>query len=491
MKHAVAAVALLCASVANANPTCQVLANGCTECCYEATWFAAAHCTESCPICRDQAHCAGNAICEFPPVTPCSQILGPTVACGHSPNCCTAGYHCGGYWFQQCVPGAAPPTAREGKCVIPPQCTRSDGSKVPIGWTGRDTGVNYCATCTCNADSTFSCPSQVCPDPTCCNPVDRDNNPACANGGCQCCGASGQWVTRDHAGQFVCDTVVQTGPTFTLPFHTPCTCKLQCGKVVEAGYNGLGEGPKACATCSCDVNGLHCDSTDCGPAAQCPGTCNRYTPRATCLPSQCYNPSTCLCIQNYPAPCQVNPCDAPGACEDGYSCSVEHCGLQCEAVCTKTPTISCAAVSCANLVCPHDYVSYLPPNECCQQCKLREQPCMLHCATEVPSGWRGGGEGPQKCNNCECNDGSLTCETKVCSKTAQCVGMCDPYVRVRTCSPDVSDFHYNAGTCACETIAAPHTCPISPCTGNPCDAGYRCLENKWGGCNYVCEPIIL
>ena len=107
-------------------------------------------------------------------------------------------------------------------------------------------------------------------------------------------------------------------------------CKTSCGKIVQHGWEGAGEGANHCNTCYCEDGNLVCTEVAC-PALPCLAEGGDCTTR----PTQCPTGTTCtanVCTATEESPCATHECTAPSTCKVSaanaavceYDCSGEQ-----------------------------------------------------------------------------------------------------------------------------------------------------------------------
>ena len=101
-------------------------------------------------------------------------------------------------------------------------CTLTGGEVVQSGWSGQDTGSNYCNSCKCG-NAALACTEMACA------PVGDSVHPT------------------------------------TLTTTTGKMCELQGGGIVPSGWSGKGKGADHCNTCRCSDGMMACTKMMCPP----------------------------------------------------------------------------------------------------------------------------------------------------------------------------------------------------------------------------------
>lgn len=232
-------------------------------------------------------------------------------------------------------------------------CTLADGETVSVGWSGENTGVEYCNTCTCNATASGTvqtAPELICPKKKLCS--------------MQCTLHGGEVVKNNwrgkNTGKEYCNTCRCKDGRLNCYTNKKCTlqCTLEGGEVVDHQWRGKNTGKEYCNSCTC-ANG-HLD---------------------------CYNVRTCQLN------CQLNGGEIVNSGWRGQNTGREYCKL-------------CTCTEYGELDCPHQPEF---PNGCPTQCTLANGAVVEH-------GWAGNNTGIKYCHSCRCHYGLLGCENprKLC-----------------------------------------------------------------------------
>ena len=147
-------------------------------------------------------------------------------------------------------------------------CALTGGEFVPVGWSGEDTGSNWCNACTCGAPELMACTVAFCgPQPD----GDGDGNTNADDEGCTLTGGEFVpvgWSGKDTGSNW-CNSCICSKPDVmacTLAFCGPQPdgdgggdanaddegCTLTGGEFVPVGWSGKDTGSNSCNSCGCE-----------------------------------------------------------------------------------------------------------------------------------------------------------------------------------------------------------------------------------------------
>jgi len=254
-------------------------------------------------------------------------------------------------------------------------CTLSGGEEVPSGWSGDDTGANWCNTCSCDAEGHLLCTQAFC--------FANDKTTCTLNNGVE---VKVGWVGFD-TGSNSCNTCSCQADGLLLCTLMACaaaeqrteasTCTLTGGDVVEEGWNGYDTGGNSCNKCTCRSGALGCTEMDCGVVEDLP------------QPAAQVSLSTCTLTGG-------------DVVEDGWA-GKDTGANSCNNCMCSDGLLGCTKMNCD--------VSEEPPLPTTQDLATT---CTLSGGDVVEDGWAGKDTGANSCNNCMCSDGLLGCTKKIC-----------------------------------------------------------------------------
>lgn len=256
----------------------------------------------------------------------------------------------------------------------PGQCVLTGSEVVDPGYQGFDTGANYCNTCTCQ-DSILACTEMACP------PI-KDESPVEEDEGCFCplnfdpvCGSDG--VTYSNSCQAGCEGIFSftAGECDKIPALLPPkvkpgskddglnSCILSGGEIVPDGFSGPDTADNYCNTCGCNAGLLACTLRYCLPVCELEAEVGRG--RAA-IPRWYYDSDMGMCQEFVWGGVGGNP------------------------------------------------NNFESEDECKDTCKPEKSTCTLTGGEIVEEGWSGKDTGSNSCNTCRCGALGLSCPLVLC-----------------------------------------------------------------------------
>jgi len=300
-------------------------------------------------------------------------------------------------------------------------CDLEDGTHVEEGWSGKDTGSNYCNTCRCS-NGGLACTRMACA------PQEPESQDGCdlSDGTHVPNGWSGKdtgdnWCNTCRCGNGAMACTMMACLT-QAPSPEPANgCDLEDGTHVEEGWSGKGTGANHCNTCRCSNGGLACTRMACAPEEpESQDGCNlsdgthvpsgwsgKDTGDNWCNSCSCSNGAMACtmmgCLSKAPSPEAANGCDL----EDGTHVEDGWSGKDTGSNYCNTCRCSSGGLACTEMAC----LEKSQPDV-----SEHEESCLLSDGTQVSSGWSGKDTGANWCNSCRCGNGALACTRMMCAQ---------------------------------------------------------------------------
>eukprot|EP00079_Xenopus_tropicalis_P008629 XP_002931908.2 PREDICTED: kielin/chordin-like protein isoform X1 [Xenopus tropicalis] len=386
---------------------------------------------------------------------------------------------------ETCPPALCPNPVRDPEqcCPVCKVCVQ-DGVEFLEGIEWELNG-NPCSSCTCRNGDTI-CGVSECPSVTCLHPTKKEGEccPLCDSCTYNQRVYSNEQIFTDpdnpcqdcqcKDGTVQCSSIVCPPVLCTIPERTPGQC---CAKCPDCRYQDqvFLEGEQfsnplnQCQECWCRDGHVTC--TDRG----CPGALCSYPLPGTCCQNNC---NGC----NYAGKEYPNGADFPHLTDKCRQC---HC---------INGNVQCLAQRCPPLLCAEPFPV---PGECCPQCPVPPADCPYSGVTYRhmqrfydPS---------DKCRDCICNNGTVTCQRKPCAPTpcshplqGDCCRSCDGCLMSGKELANGEQFPQPSdpcSVCVCwegSVKCQPKTCPVLSC---PFPAPGQCCK-ECQDCQYLGEVYL-